>query len=199
MRVSGKFTPDILNPVPVSVPALMMSGAGPEDVRMTDLVAAVFSVTLLKTRLLVLRLNAEVLALRARGKVLETVPAVAVRVAVCAVVTEATATEKATPVELAGTLTVAGRVTAASLLERLTLSPPLPAAVLRVTVQASVPAPVIEPLVQERALSVPGTTVPVPLRLITAVGLVVELLVRVSAPLTAPAAEGSKLTVSVAV
>ena len=109
--------------------------------------------------------------------------------------------EKATLVALAGTVTVAGRATAALLLERLTLSPLLPAAVLRFTVQASVPDPVIETLVQESVLSVPGTTVlvPVPLRLITADGLVVELLVRVSAPVAAPVEVGSKLTFSLAV
>jgi hypothetical protein len=200
LRVSGKLAPDMLKPAPVSVPALMVSGAVPVEVRVTDFgVAAVFTVTLPKAMLPVLRLRVLVFAFSSRAKVLETVPAVAVKVAVCAVVTEATAAEKATPVELAGTVTVAGRVTAAALLERLTLSPPLPAAALRVTVQASVPDPVIEPPVQERALSVPGADVPVPLRLITTDGLVVELLVRVIAPVTAPVAEGSKLTVSVAV
>jgi hypothetical protein len=198
LRVSGKLAPDMLKPAPVSVPALMVSGAVPEEVRVTDCgVAAVFNATLPKARLLALRLNVGVLALSAREKVFETVPAVAVRVAVCAVVTEATAAEKATPLELAGTVTVAGRVTAGSLLERLTLRPPLPAAPLRVTVQASVPAPVIEPGVQERALSVPGTAVPVPLRLITADGLLVELLVRVIVPAAAPVVVGSNLTVSV--
>jgi hypothetical protein len=177
----------------------MWRGAVPVEVTVTDCgVAAVFTVTLPKARLLALRLKVGVLTPSARGNVLEMLPAVAVRVAVCAVVTEATAAEKATPVELAGTVTVAGRVTAASLLERLTLSPPLPAAALRVTVQASVPAPVIEPLVQERALSVPCAAVPVPPRLITANGLAVELLVRVIAPVAAPAVVGSKLTVSVA-
>jgi hypothetical protein len=115
------------------------------------------------------------------------------------VVTEEIVAEKSALVALAGTVTVAGRVTAGLLLERLTLSPPLPAAALRFTVQASVPERVIEPLEQESALNVPGTTVPVPLRLITADGFVEELLARVSAPVTAPAAEGSKLTVSVAV
>jgi hypothetical protein len=199
LRVSGKLAPDMLKPAPVSVPALMVSGAVPEEVRVTDCgVAAVFTVTLPKAMLPVLRLRVLVLAFSARAKVLEMVPAVAVRVAVCAVVTEVTAAEKATPVELAGTVTVAGRVTAGSLLERLTRSPPLPAAAARVTVQASVPAPVIEPGVQERALSVPGAAVPVPPRLITADGLVVELLVRVIAPVAAPAVVGSKLTVSVA-
>jgi hypothetical protein len=200
LSVNGKFTPDRLKPAPVTVPALMVSGAVPVEVRVTDCeVAAVFTETLPKARLLLLRMKVGGVALSVRAKVLETVPEVAVRVAVCAVVTEATATEKAAPVELAGTLTVAGSLTAASLLERFTISPPLGAAVLRVTVQASVPAPLIEPLVQERALSVPGAAVPIPLRLITAFGLVVELLVRVIAPVSEPAVVGSKLTVSVAV
>jgi hypothetical protein len=108
--------------------------------------------------------------------------------------------EKATLVALAGTVTVAGTVTAALLLERLTLSPPLPAAVLRFTVQASLPDPVIETLVQVSAFSTPGAAalVPVPLRLITPIGFVEELLVKVRAPVAVPVAEGSKPTVSVA-
>jgi hypothetical protein len=136
---------------------------------------------------------------------LESVPEVAVKVVACVVVTDAMVAEKAALVALAGTVTVAGRVTAASLLWRLTFSPPLPAAALRVTVQASVPEPVIEPLAQESALSVPdrigtiGAAVPVPLRLITADGLVAELLTKVSCPVTALAAEGSKPTFRVAV
>ena len=123
----------------------------------------------------------------------------AVKVAACALATEAIVAEKAALVALAGTVTVAGRVTAALLLERLTLSPPLPAGALRVTVQASVPEPVIETLEQESAFSVPGATVPVPLRLITADGFVDELLVSVRAPVAAPVAKGSKWTASVAV
>jgi hypothetical protein len=123
----------------------------------------------------------------------------AVKVAACAEVTGAMVAEKVVLVALAGTVTVAGRVTAALLLESLTLSPPLPAAALRVTVQASVPEPVVEPLEQESALSVAGTRVPVPLRLITADGFVDELLVRVRAPFAAPVAKGSKWTVRVAV
>jgi hypothetical protein len=198
LRVSGKFTPAILNPAPVSVPALMVSGAVPVEVRVTDLVAALFSVTLPKARLLVLRVSVEMEAFRSRATVLETAPAVAVRVAVCAVVTEAILAEKAALVALAGTVTMAGTATAVLLLERLTFSPPLPAAALRFTVQESVPNPVIEALMQEKELSVPAAAVPVPLS-ITAIELVVELLARVSAPETAPAVEGSKLTVSFAV
>jgi hypothetical protein len=198
LRVSGKFTPDILNPAPVSVPAPMMSGAVPEEVRMTDLVAAVFTATLPKTRLLALRPKVGMKAFSWSWTVLETVPEVAVRVADCVVVTESIVAKKATLVALTGTVTVAGSVTAGLLLERLTFSPPLPAATLRNTVQESVPDPVIEALAQENALSVPGAAVPVPLS-ITATGLVEELLVKVSAPVTAPVAEGSKLTVSFAV
>ena len=126
-------------------------------------------------------------------------PEVAVRVADCVVVTASIVAEKATLVAFAGTVTVAGSVTAELLLERLTLKPPLPAAALRNTVQESVPDPVIEALEQESAFSVPGAAVPVPLRLIATVGLEVELLVKVRAPVTAPVTEGSNLTVSVAV
>jgi hypothetical protein len=132
---------------------------------------------------------------------LDSVPELAVKVVACVVVTDAMVAAKAALVALAGTVTVAGRVTAASLLERLTFSPPLPAAALRVTVQTSVPEPVIEPLAQESALSVAGATgaaVPVPLRLITADGLVAELLTKVSCPVTALASEGSKSTIRVA-
>jgi hypothetical protein len=203
LRVSGKLTPHILKPAPVTVPALMISGAVPEEVSVTNSgVACVSTVTLPKARLLVLRLSRGVLAFSSRAKVLETLPEVAVKVAACAVATEAIVAEKVALVALAGTVTVAGRVTAASLLERPTLSPPLPAAPLRVTVQASVTEPVVEPFEQERALSVPGAicaTVPVPLRLITADGLVAELLTKVSCPVTALAAEGSKPTFRVAV
>jgi hypothetical protein len=85
-------------------------------------------------------------------------------------------------VAFAGTVTVDGTVTAASLLDRLILRPPLGAVELRVTVQASVPAPVMDALLQESALNA-GTVpvvMPVPLRAIVAEPLVEELLVRVS-------------------
>jgi sulfur carrier protein ThiS len=48
---------------------------------------------------------------------------------------------------------VAGTVTAALLLARLTLKPPLPAAAVSVTVQLSLPDPVIDALLQESALN----------------------------------------------
>ena len=63
-------------------------------------------------------------------------------------------------VALAGTVTEAGTVTAGLLLARLTTSPPAGAGVPRLTVHASVPAPVIELLAQEIA---PIADIPDPL------------------------------------
>jgi len=87
------------------------------------------------------------------AKVFDTPLAFAVSVAVCGEVTvEAVAVNPAL-VALAGTVTAAGRLTALLLLARLTLIPPLGAAELSVTVQASVPAPVIDELLHVRLLS----------------------------------------------
>ena len=52
-----------------------------------------------------------------------------------------------------GTVTLAGTVTALLLLDRFTPKPPVPAAPVSVTVQASVPAPVSVPLLQLNPLS----------------------------------------------
>jgi hypothetical protein len=85
-------------------------------------------------------------------------------------------------VALFGTVTVAGTVIAALLLDRLTLRPPLGTAALSATVQASVPDPVKDALLQESELSagaVPVVT-PVPLRAIVILLLVEELLVMVN-------------------
>jgi len=71
-------------------------------------------------------------------------------------------------------------VTAVLLLLNPTLTPPLPAAELSVTVQLSLPAPVRDALVQDNELNVPDTAVPVPLSPISAVPLVDELLLIVS-------------------
>jgi len=80
----------------------------------------------------------------------------------------------------AGIVTVLGTVTAGVLLVRFTISPPLGAAVLNDTVQASVPDPVMAPLLQDSAFNAAGAPVPVPLRLIIAVPLIEELLPIVS-------------------
>jgi hypothetical protein len=68
------------------------------------------------------------------------------------------------------------------LLDRLTTSPSLGAAELKVTVQESEPDPVMDPILQETALNAAaGTAVaPVPLRAITTSSLVEGLLLTVS-------------------
>jgi hypothetical protein len=94
----------------------------------------------------------------------------------------------------AGTVNVLGTVTAELLLDRLTVNPPLVAAAVSVTVQASVPAPVMAPLLQDSWLNAAGAVVPVPLRGITSVLPVEELLAMVSCPVAAPAVTGLNCT-----
>jgi hypothetical protein len=79
----------------------------------------------------------------------------------------------------AGTLTDAGTVTALLLLERVTANPPGAAAAFRVTVQLSVPEPVMEAVVQLKLLR---TGTPVPLSAITDDVPLEELLVSVICP-----------------
>ena len=176
--------------------ALTVTGAVPVDESVTVWVAGEFRFTSPKAMLVALMLRVGDAAPSCRANVFEAVPALAVSVTVAAVLTEETVAEKPALVAPAATLTVAGTVTALLLLARLTANPPLAAAVLNVTVQLSVPAPLIEPLVQARPVS---TGTPVPLKLITIEVPVEELLLRVSVPLAAPAAEGSNCTVKVAV
>jgi hypothetical protein len=178
--VTGKVAPDIVKPAPLSVAELMVTGAVPVELNVTGNVEAVFTVTLPNARLVGLTVNVGTAAFSCKAKLLETLPALAVRVTACAVVTEETVAVNPALLALAGTTTVAGTVTAALLLARATLKPPLPAAVVSVTVHASLPAPVIDALLQDNALNVAGTAVPVPVRLTTAVPLVDELLWMVS-------------------
>jgi hypothetical protein len=77
----------------------------------------------------------------------------AVRVAVCAVLTAEAVAVKLALVAPEATTTEAGTFTAVLLLARVTANPLLPAAAVSVTVQASVPAPVSDPLPQVSPLS----------------------------------------------
>lgn len=137
-------------------------------------------------------------AFRVMPKVLTTPPAEAVRVAVCAVLTAETVAVNPALVAPEGAVTDAGTVTALLLLDRVTTSPPLPAPAVKLTVQASLPAPVKELLAQPRLLSTPTVAWPVPLRLIVLV-LGEALSVTVMLPLAAPVAVGEKTTERVAV
>jgi len=78
------------------------------------------------------------------------------------VLTDETVAVNPTLVELAGTETVPGTLTAGLLLDKVTVIPPLGAAEDNVTVQASDPAPVIDPLLQERLLGLGAPFVPLP-------------------------------------
>jgi hypothetical protein len=169
-----------VNPVPVNVAELMVTGAVPLEVSVTGSIDGVFSVTLPNAALAGLMVNVGTAAFSCRAKVFDSPPVLAVRVTDCAVVTDVTVAVNPALVALAGTNTVAGTVTAVLLLLSPTLTPPLPAAELSVTVHVSFPAPVSDPLLQDSKLNVPGTAVPVPLSPITAVPLVDEPLWMVS-------------------
>jgi hypothetical protein len=92
-----------------------------------------------------------------------------------------------------------GTETKVLLLERMTLNPPLGAALLSTTEQLSVPELVIVALLHVRELNVGVVTVPAPLRLIAAAGLVEELLLMVSWPVTDPEVVGWNWTLRVKV
>jgi hypothetical protein len=172
-KVTGKVAPDIVNPVPLNVAELIVTGAVPVEVSTKGSVDEVFTVTFPKAKLAVLMFNEGTFAWEAFSciaKVLETPPALAVKVTDCAVVTADTVAVNAALVAFAGTVTVAGTATAALPLPKLTLKPLLPAAVVSVTEQASLPAPVTEGLVQEIALNAAETAEPVP-----ALGVLVTL------------------------
>ena len=96
----------------------------------------------------------------------------------------------------AGTVTEAGDETALLLLPRFTANPPVAAAALSVTVQLSLPDPVMDALEQVRLVS---TGIPVPLRLTIEELPVEELLFRINWPVSAPAKVGANVTVSEAV
>ncbi len=163
---------------------------------MIDCVAGVFNVTSPKFTTVELIPSPDVLVPSCNAKVFATLPALAVSVTVAGVLTVETVAVKLALVAPAATVALAGTVTAELLLARLTAIPPLAAAAFSVTVQLSVPAPVIEALVQLNPLRM-GT--PVPLRLIAVEVPEDELLVNVSEPEAAPLVVGSNCTVSVAV
>jgi hypothetical protein len=179
-KVTGNVAPDIVKPVPLSVPELIVTGPVPVEVNVTGSLVGVFNVTLPNAKLIGLTVNVGTAAFNCNAKVFDTPPVLAVRVTDCAVVTEDTVAVNPALVAFAGTTTVAGTVTAVLLLLNPTLTPPLPAAELSVTVQLSLPEPVIDALLQVSPLKVPAAAAPVPVKLITAVPLVDEVLWMVS-------------------
>jgi hypothetical protein len=102
-------------------------------------------------------------AFNCNANVSATPPALAVRAAVCVVLTDATAAVKLAVVDPACTVTELGTVTAESLLAKLKLKPPLEAAAFSITVQPSLPAPVIDPIVHVRPLNSGTSVLPWPI------------------------------------
>ena len=197
LSVIGNPVPGSVNPAPVRVAALIVTGKEPEDVRVTDRVAEVLTGTAPKATLVALMLNVGIAAFNCRVKFFVTPPALAVIVTACAVATEEILAVNEALVEFAGTVTELGTVASELLLDRFTATPPLCAAAVRVTVHASVPDPVIDPLLHDSALNsaepVPGEPVllaPVPLKLITCGAVVKELFAIANCPVAVPAAVG---------
>jgi hypothetical protein len=126
-----------------------------------------------------------------------TPPRLAVRIKVCAAVTDVAVAVKLALLDPCGISTAAGTVTAAALLARFTVNPPPGAALLSVTVQASVPDPVNEPVAQVNELSVGKMEIePVPLKPMASVPPPAALLARVRIPVTAPVAVGVNCTIT---
>jgi len=109
-----------VNPVPVTVAPLIVTDAVPVEFNVTDCVAGVLSVTLPKLKLVELMLNVGTPAPSCRAKVRAALPALAVSVTVCAVLTEETVAVKLPDVAPEAIVTEAGTETAELLLARFT-------------------------------------------------------------------------------
>ncbi len=142
------MAPETVKPVPVTVAEFTVTDAVPEEVKVSEWVDGVLMFTSPKAMVVALTVSVGVPVPSCKAKLSAALPALAVRVAVCAVPTDETVAVKFAVVEPAATVTEAGTVTDELLLARLTVKPPLGAAALSATVQESVPAPVIDPLAQ---------------------------------------------------
>lgn len=151
-KVAGKVPPVTVKPDPVIESELMVTATVPLEVKVTDFETEVPVETFPKASDVVLRLSAGVAAFNCSATVFEDAFAVALRVAVCVVLTEATLAVKDVEEAPAAMLTLAGTVTALVLLARATLWPVEGAAELKVTVQEVVPAPVNVLLLQANPL-----------------------------------------------
>lgn len=157
-KVNGRVTPDAVNlsaenPAPVVVVALIVTGAVPVELKVTDLVSELLIATLPNARLEPLTSKVGTYAFNSRETPPETPPEVACTVATCAVPTADTVAVNSAFLALAGTVMEAGTVTSGLLLDRLTRWPPAGACWLSLTRQESVPEPVKEDWLQVTAAS----------------------------------------------
>ena len=116
----GKFPPERVNPVPEIESELIVTAAVPLEVTVMDLLTAVPTATLPKASEVALRVTAGLAAFSCKEALFEDEFELAVRVAVCAVVTDATFAVKDAVDAPPATVTLPGTVTALSLLERTT-------------------------------------------------------------------------------
>ncbi len=195
-KVKGKLAPETENPVPLTASALIVTAAVPVEDRVSVCVVAEFALTLPNATVEALTASVGTLDPICSAKVFVLLPALAVNVTLCEVLAELTVAVNPTLVCPAGILMDAGTVTEELLLDRLTTNPPLAAATFNVAVQLSVPAPVMEPLLQVNPASI---GMPFPVRLTIFDFASDEFVDNVSEPDDAPAVIGSNWTVNVAV
>jgi hypothetical protein len=150
-KVKGNLDPTIENPAPISVALPTVTGAVPVDVKVTDLAVKVLILTSPKATPIGLMLKLETFEFSWIEKLFETIPALAVMIAVLALLTDKTAAVKPAVECPADTVTVDGTVTSASLLTRLMLTLLLVAAA-KYTEQRSLAAPVKELIPHETLL-----------------------------------------------
>ena len=150
--MTGKLPPVTENPVPEIESELIVTGAVPLDVSVTDFVTAVPTETLPNASVLALAVRVGVIALSCSAKLCDEPFALADSVAVCALVTDETVAVNEAEDAPDATVTLAGTVTALLLLVRVTPVPPEGAAELKVAVHVVDPAPVNELVPQESAL-----------------------------------------------
>jgi len=177
--VTGVVIPVAPKSEPATEIEEIVTGAVPEEVRVTDCFPVLPTEIFPNDTDGTLRVKAGVAAFSCNETVFELLPDVAVSVTDCALLTEATFAVKEALVAVAGTITEAGMVTELLLLPSVTLSPPVGAEPDKFTTQASASEAVIEVLLQETAVTVGVTAMPAPLRLTVAAG---ALLVIVTIP-----------------
>lgn len=194
-KVTGNAPPEIVKPTPVSVAELTVTGRLPVELNVNCWLIALLTIWFPNAMLPALTLSVCTAAFSCRATDDDVLPTLAVKVAVCVVLTDATVAVNDALEAPAATVTRAGAVTATLLLATLTFAPPLGAAAFNVTLQASDPEPVKDELAQESPLA---TTVPVPLKLSAVAEPVDESLAKISEPAAAPANVGSNCTATVA-
>jgi hypothetical protein len=187
LRVAGRLVGDAEKPLPLTVIELTVTEAVPVEVRVTVWVVGLFNTTPPNAMLVAFTDSAGVPAFNWSETVRDVLPVVAVSVADCALLTEATFAVNAALAAVAGTRIEPGTVTAALLLDSATVKPPVGAEPDRLTEQESVSVPVIETVLQLTALTVGVPVAPVALRLTADAG---ALLDTVNCPLTEPAVVG---------